>query len=85
MIHIDVYVPAMDASFEFCCDEEAPLYQLGRDMYESLLYKSGFQPETAGQKLPDFWLCHVEGRRILNGQMSLREQGIGQGMSLMLL
>lgn len=39
MIHIDIYVPLLDESFEFRCDEEAPVSGILKDVYDVLTFK----------------------------------------------
>lgn len=75
LIYIDIYVAALDDTFEFKCDENAAADLICKDVYEALTGKSG----------SGFWLCDVKRQRILSGEKSLREQMIIHGSRLMLL
>lgn len=75
MICIDIYVAALDDTFEFKCDEDAAADLICQDVYEALTGETG----------SGFWLCDVKRQCILSGEKSLREQMIIHGSRLMML
>ena len=83
MIHIDIYVPALDESFEFRCDEEAPVAEVCRDIRDFLMYRSGVREPSA--QVDGFWLCDIRGQQILSGAESLKDQRIIQGSRMIFL
>ena len=85
MIHIDIYVPSMGESFEFCCDETVPVYEIRRDIYGLLSAKAGADLTQEPSDRPKLWLCDVEGRCVLSQDRSLSDQNIRHGSRLILL
>lgn len=89
MIHIDIYVPSMGESFEFCCDETVPVYEIRRDIYSLLSAKAGADltkeaPDESSDRTK-LWLCDMEGRCVLSPDRSLTDQNIRHGSRLILL
>ena len=85
MIYIDIYVPAMNESFEFRCDENADLYSVCRDVHDILISKNGEKSGQDPSKYLEFWLCDVKRRCILSHEKSLKEQNIINGSRLIFL
>ena len=83
MIHIDIYVPALNETFEFKCDEEAFVADVSRDIADFVMYRSGIR--SPAQDISGFWLCHIRGRQILSGTQSLKDQGVEQGSKMIFL
>lgn len=83
VIHIDIYVPALDESFEFRCDEEAPVSDVCRDISDYLMYRSGAREPS--REVDGFWLCDIRGRQVLSADRSLKEQRVIQGSRMIYL
>ncbi|MDR2889438.1 MAG: EsaB/YukD family protein [Lachnospiraceae bacterium] len=82
MIMIDIAVPSLGKSFDFCLDDEkrvdsllSELIQLITDQEDSILRG----------EVKELWLCEMEGGLILNRDRSLAEQGIASGAELLLI
>lgn len=85
MIHIDVFVPALDETFELRCDENVPISVIMDELYHLLMRKNGREPDKDQTKQNGFWFCHVDKRRILSGDKCFREQSIVHGDTLMFI
>ena len=82
MIHVDVVVPDVDETYEFCCDETMSVSVLIRQMQicveKAEDIRNLFFTETP-------WLFCKERETDLNPEGSLFENGVTNGMTLLLL
>ena len=82
MILTDVYVPAMNAVYDFQLDENTPVHMLIDEIVEILLRKSGGSAEG---KDTDFVLCGQEKGIIFDGNKTLTDYQIKNGSRLMIV
>ena len=82
MILIDVYVPVVDRIYDFFLDEEKPVGSIIEEMAEMICQKERLRPDG---KTEDLSLWIVDGRRKLQKEWTLNENGIRSGMRLLLV
>lgn len=82
MILVDVYVPALNRTFDFKLDENAEIRSVKEDMVKILCDEIGEDGEGRGA---GFALCSYEQGRVLKDGSTLRECGVGNGSRLLIL
>lgn len=82
MIYVDVVVPVLGETFEFCCDAQVVIEKIISGICKILQKK---MDENERAEKASFWLCSVEQERILNPSESLGASGIRNGDRLILL
>lgn len=81
MILVDVYVPALDKTFDFRLDEKAKVGQIMIEMQD--IFKKKLK--ESGDKKQDFMLCSMEQKEELPIYKTLSECRIKDGSRLMLV
>lgn len=81
MILVDVYVPALDKTFDFRLDEKAKVGQIMIEMQD--IFKKKLK--ESGDKKQDFMLCSMEHKEELPIYKTLSECRIKDGSRLMLV
>lgn len=81
MILVDVYVPALDKTFDFRLDEKAKVGQIMIEMQD--IFKKKLK--EIGDKKQDFMLCSMEQKEELPIYKTLSECRIKDGSRLMLV
>ena len=82
MILVELFVPAMDESFDFMLDENALVEQAIGEIDEMLSKK---MKQTATDSNSQFMLCLLDQKKILSRFNTLAEAGIRDGSKIMLL
>lgn len=80
MILVDVQVPALDKVFDFELDEEVKIKSL-LDEIPELIAKKQKKQMHSGEKM---YLFALERELLLREELTLKEQGIGNGERLIL-
>lgn len=82
MILVDIYVPAVDDTFDFMLDENTEIGKVVMEIVEMLSKKmQGAHQEVA----EEFLLCHMGSRKILEQDRTLHMSGVSDGSRLMLV
>lgn len=81
MILVDIAVPALDEVFDFELDGEAGVNELIKRIAALIAQLKTDHKEEA----EDLYLYHFRQKRILNPQMTLKQQGVQWGDRLILL
>ncbi|MDE6434713.1 MAG: hypothetical protein K2L07_10865 [Lachnospiraceae bacterium] len=82
MILVDVYIPSLDATFDFRLDETAKVVNVVQEISEMMCKK--YKTEL-NQKSEEFFLCSAEQGTILNGDSTLEDNGIVNGCRLFMV
>ncbi len=82
MILVEVYVPAVDAKFDFELDESARVRNIIGELCEMLGKKMRSPLQEKGE---DFMLCSMDGREILAMEKTLSQNRISDGSKLLLV
>ena len=82
MILTDIYVPALNETYDFQLDETVPVRLLIDEIAGIVQKKAGGIEEAVSHP---FVLCSFEQMRILEGSKTLRESGIRNGNALLLV
>lgn len=82
MILVDVYIPAVDDSYDFRLDEDVAVENIIAEISEITVRK--MKSSETGQRT-DFALYSLEQKRALEKNRSLYSNGIRDGSRLMLL
>ncbi len=77
MIHVHVLVPSHRDILMFACDEDY--------MTDSFMEQVGAVLHEKFEGSRDRWLCHVEKRRLLSHNQTLRENGLTDGSNLVVV
>jgi len=80
MILTDVYVPALQETFDFELDENMPVGVITREIAQILACKTGTSLKTGEDA---FLLGSFEKQDILDGALTLKECGIKNGSRLL--
>lgn len=76
MILVDIYIPAIDSTYDFMLDENVPIGQIKEEIYEMLLKKVR---EAKGESGRAFSLWAVSAGRMLEDEDTLYTSGITDG------
>lgn len=79
MILTDVYIPAVDGSYDFMLDENVPVIQVMAEISEMISKKV---KEEKPEEVADFVLYSMDTDTLLDVGMSLYENGIRDGSRL---
>ena len=82
MILVDVYVPALNKTYDFQVDENSRIEVLTAELVE-MLCSELHQPDN--KEAWKFLLCSMDERTILGNETSLSINGIRNGSRLMLV
>ena len=82
MILVDIYVPSVDAVYDFQLDENTPVRAVTTEIGEMLGKKFKVPMQPGAQR---FVLCSFEQKAILPGEKTLFMCGIRNGSRLLLL
>ena len=82
MILVDIYVPSLDATYDFQLDENTPVKDLTAEIGEMLGKKCKAAPDQEGQR---FVLCSYAQKAILPAEKTLFMCGIRSGSRLLLV
>lgn len=82
MILTDIYVPALNETYDFQLDETVPVRLLIDEIAQILQKKSGGTQEPLSHP---FVLCSFEQMCILDGSKTLQENGITNGSALLIV
>ncbi len=82
MILVDIYVPSLDAAYDFQLDENTPVKALTVEIGEMLGKKYKAVPDQERQR---FVLCSYEQKAILPSEKTLYMCGIRSGSRLLLV
>ena len=82
MILTDIYVSALNETYDFQLEETVPVDMIREEIVEVLKKKAG-GPLRKDQH--PFFLCSYEKQEILNGSLTLQECGIKNGSRLMIV
>ncbi len=82
MVLVDVYIPAVDESFDFMLDEGMEVEKLIMEICEMISKKIQGRPL---EDYSDFMLYHMDSKRQLEKGRTLRMAGIRDGARLMLV
>ena len=81
MILVDISVPALDEVFDFELDGEAEVNELIKRIAALIAQVQ----EMKKKEVENLYLYHLQQKRILNPQMTLKQQGVQWGDRLILL
>lgn len=82
MILVDIYIPALDKTYDFHVDENVPVGNLIMEIAEMI----GNETKSGNRLSVDkFLLCSMDQERIFRKKSSLRSYGIRNGSRLMLV
>lgn len=79
MILVDVYIPAVDANYDFMLDENVPVVQVMEEISEMISKK--VKEKKPGQ-ITDFILYSMDTGTLLDYNLSLHVNGIRDGSRL---
>lgn len=82
MILVDIYVPALDDSFQFELEEQIPIQDILSQIIQILTVKT---KNSLREGDAPFLLCNPKKQEILSKEKSLRECGIEDGTRLLLV
>ena len=82
MILVDIYIPAVDSTYDFMLDENTPIAQLMTEI-TGMIEKKVKEPEQA--ELQNFLLCDMQSGPILRTGKTLYTSGITDGGKLILV
>ncbi len=82
MILVDVYIPSLDETFDFRIDETAKVVNVVQEISEMMCKK--YKTEL-NQDAQEFFLCSAEQGTILNGNSTLKDNGITNGCRLFMV
>lgn len=82
MILVDIYIPAVDSTYDFMLDENTPIGQLMTEI-TGMIEKKVKEPEQA--ELQNFLLCDMQSGTILRTGKTLHTSGITDGGKLILV
>lgn len=81
MILVDIQVPALDRTYDFELDETLTVKKLTEKIIGIISHKEKVQSPCA----EEMYLFALGREMLLNGDFSLKEQGIGTGEKLILI
>ena len=81
MILVDIYVPSLDAVYDFQLDENTPVKAVTTEIGEML----GKKFKVPARSESRFVLCSFEQKNILPGEKTLHMCGIRNGSRLLLV
>lgn len=79
MILTDIYIPAVDETYDFMLDENVPVIQIMEEVSEMISKKV---KEKKPEKITDFIMYSMDTQRILEQSLSLYANGIHDGSRL---
>ncbi|MCI9124836.1 MAG: hypothetical protein HFH35_12325 [Eubacterium sp.] len=79
MILADIYIPAVDANYDFMLDENVPALQVMEEISEMISKKV---KEKKPEKITDFVLYSMDTGTLLDHSLSLYANGIRDGSRL---
>lgn len=79
MILVDVYIPAVDANYDFMLDENVPVVQVMEEISEMISKKV---KEKKPKQITDFVLYSMDTGTLLDYSLSLHVNGIHDGSRL---
>ncbi len=79
MILVDIYIPAIDDTYDFMLDENACVEQIKEEIYEILSKK---MKESKAENGKVFSLWDADRRYMLKDKETLYESGITDGMRM---
>lgn len=82
MIHIDVYFPSINATYDFQVDEEATVAEVVREIGEMMCKK---EKSHLDKKIGEFFLCSKDTEQILPENLPLNKCGIENGSCLFMV
>lgn len=82
MILVDIWIPAVDATYDFMLDENTPVEQIRMEIIEMVAKQT---QSGKIEKTDEFMLFSTREKRQLQGNRTLYESGVKDGHSLMLL
>jgi len=82
MIIVDVEVPSIERKYQFSVEEHIPVDTLIAELVEIICQKEQCRLKGNAEEL---CLCSSEGRKILNYQSTLAQQGITNADCLLLI
>ena len=82
MILVDIYIPSLDAVFDFKVDETAKITNVVQEISEMMCKKYKTDLNLPAEQ---FCLCSADQSKILNGNTSLEENGIVNGSRLIMV
>ncbi|MDO4634028.1 MAG: EsaB/YukD family protein [Eubacteriales bacterium] len=82
MILVDIYIAALDRSYDFQVDETVPTENVTLEIAEMVenITRTGKKVDGTG-----FLLCSMDRNKIFSGKLSLQENGVINGSHLMLV
>ncbi len=82
MILVDVYIPALEKTYDFRLDECAPLREVCMEICEQICQK---EQCSMNENREEITLWNYKKRELLSGMANLRSAGITSGCKLMLI
>ena len=82
MILVDIYIMAIDKTYDFNLDEDTPISILIEEISEMVSQKEKMELEG---KSGDFYLCSKQDKSILAKELTLRECNIRTGDCLFMI
>ncbi len=79
MILTDIYIPAVDDTYDFMLDENVPVIQIMEEISEMISKK--VKEKKPGQ-ITDFVLYSMDSQTLLDNSLSLYENGVHDGSRL---
>ncbi len=79
MIMADIYIPALDADYDFLLDENVPVIQVMEEISEMIAKKV---KETKPERITDFVLYSMDTGTLLDHSLSLYANGVHDGSRL---
>ena len=76
MVLVDIYIPAIDDTYDFMLDENACIEQIKEEIYEILSKKMQESKDENGKA---FSLWIADARCMLKGEKTLYESGVTDG------
>lgn len=82
MILVDVYIPSLDETLDFRVDETAKVVNVVQEISEMMCKK---YKTDLNNRSEEFFLCSAEQGMILNGESTLKDNGIINGCRLFMV
>ena len=79
MILTDIYIPAVDETYDFMLDENVPVIQIMEEVSEMI---AEMAMEKKPKQITDFIMYSMDTQRILEQSLSLYANGIHDGSRL---
>ncbi len=79
MILVDIYIPAIDDTYDFMLDENTSVEQIKEEIYEMLAKKVN-EPKSESGKAFSLWV--IDSKRMLKDGSTLYASGVTDGTRL---